>query len=283
MNDTQIKEIQTKLKEVIIYFDEFCKKNSIEYALSGGSALGAIRHKGFIPWDDDFDVIMTKENYDKFLTAAKNSLDTERFYLQEEGTQEWPLYFTKLRMNGTTFIEESTKNRNIHHGFFMDVFCMYSVSNNILIRLLQYFSARVVVAKTLALRGYDSASLLKRYVMKVCKFIVSDLVESFLFKIINLNQSDKTKYVANLFTNGNFKKNCYPRDFIGKPRLVQFEDIMVPVGENVDKALSLVFGDDYMEIPSMKTRNKYPTHVMFYDTEVDFKEYKGKEYLVEKC
>ena len=82
--NVDIKDFQYKILEIAFYFDEFCKKYDIEYYLMGGSALGAVRHHGFIPWDDDFDVFMTFNNYHKFLHYASIHLDTEKFHLQRE-------------------------------------------------------------------------------------------------------------------------------------------------------------------------------------------------------
>jgi len=78
--NVDIKDFQYKILEIAFYFDEFCKKYDIEYYLMGGSALGAVRHHGFIPWDDDFDVFMTFNNYHKFLHYASIHLDTEKFH-----------------------------------------------------------------------------------------------------------------------------------------------------------------------------------------------------------
>ena len=81
---TNCSEIQNKILEIVKYFDGFCKENNIEYYLMGGSALGAVRHGGFIPWDDDFDVFMNYENYTKFIKLCEEKLDITKFYLQKE-------------------------------------------------------------------------------------------------------------------------------------------------------------------------------------------------------
>lgn len=86
--NTSLKEVQDKILEIVTYFDTFCKENKIEYFLMGGSALGAIRHKGFIPWDDDLDVFMTYDNYTRFLEISEDKLDNDKFYLQKENTLE---------------------------------------------------------------------------------------------------------------------------------------------------------------------------------------------------
>lgn len=126
--NVDIKDFQYKILEIAFYFDEFCKKYDIEYYLMGGSALGAVRHHGFIPWDDDFDVFMTFNNYHKFLHYASIHLDTEKFHLQRENSTEWPLFFSKLRMNGTTCIE---KGYNKMHLF--KILNHFSTKNTLLV------------------------------------------------------------------------------------------------------------------------------------------------------
>ena len=92
-----LEELHKSLLEILDDFDTFCKESNIEYSLAYGTLLGAVRHKGFIPWDDDLDVMMTRENYNKFLSLFKND---EKYTLQKEQV-DYPLYFSKLRKNKT--------------------------------------------------------------------------------------------------------------------------------------------------------------------------------------
>jgi lipopolysaccharide cholinephosphotransferase len=110
MNDDELKLLHNKILEIAEYFDNFCKENEIIYYLMGGTALGAMRHQGFIPWDDDFDVFMDSENYNKFLNIVDKNLDKKKYYFQKEDTKEWAMYFSKIRMNGTTFISFFTNS-----------------------------------------------------------------------------------------------------------------------------------------------------------------------------
>lgn len=92
--------------------------------------------------DDDFDVFMTFNNYHKFLHYASIHLDTEKFHLQRENSTEWPLFFSKLRMNGTTCIEKGYNK--MHQGIYIDIMCLYNVSPNKFVRYIQYLSAQIL-------------------------------------------------------------------------------------------------------------------------------------------
>ena len=93
---------QQALRSLLEEFDRVCKKLNISYMLFAGTMLGAVRHQGFIPWDDDLDVIMLRRDYERFLKDAPTVLNEERFFLQKEFSEHWPLFFSKLRLNGTT-------------------------------------------------------------------------------------------------------------------------------------------------------------------------------------
>lgn len=134
-----MKELDTlhkTLLEILNDFDSFCRSNNIQYSLAYGTVLGAVRHKGFIPWDDDLDVMMTRENYNKFLWLYK---DNEKYTLQKEQI-DYPLYFSKLRKNETTFIENikyRKKWKNIHQGIYIDIFPEDKVAKNKFLCFLQ--------------------------------------------------------------------------------------------------------------------------------------------------
>lgn len=107
------------------YIDKLCRDNGIIYYIMGGTALGAVRHKGFIPWDDDLDIFMTPDQYEKFKSAFEADNNKE-FILQEWRTVTEFLEYAKVRMNGTTFIEPNFKHcKNMHHGIYVDIMILH--------------------------------------------------------------------------------------------------------------------------------------------------------------
>ena len=91
-----LKEHQEVLLELLKEFDRVCRKNNIKYILFAGTALGAVRHHGFIPWDDDLDVALLRSDYEKLMSLDSTEWN-DAYYLQREYSEHWPMYFSKLR------------------------------------------------------------------------------------------------------------------------------------------------------------------------------------------
>ena len=91
--------------EMLSEVDRICAKHGIKYMLFAGTLLGAVRHEGFIPWDDDLDILMLRPEYDRFLEVARDEVNKELYYVQSEFSPHWPMFFSKLRRNGTACIE----------------------------------------------------------------------------------------------------------------------------------------------------------------------------------
>ena len=114
---------QALLLEMLKDFDAVCRRHHISYQLFAGTALGAVRHHGFIPWDDDVDVILMRSEYDRLFAEAAGDFDPERYYVQQEHGPHWPMQFSKLRRNHTACIEKyHPKDMAIHQGVYLDIF-----------------------------------------------------------------------------------------------------------------------------------------------------------------
>ena len=160
-----LQEHQEVLLELLAEFDRVCRKNDIKYILFAGSALGAIRHHGFIPWDDDLDVALLREDYDKLMKLDSSEWNTA-YYMQCEYSEHWPLYFSKLRKNNTTCLEKyHPKDNEIHQGIYIDIFPIDNASDNPLIRKVQFYASKIVQAQAFWYRGYETDSIIKKIVM----------------------------------------------------------------------------------------------------------------------
>ena len=125
------KALQIKMLSIIKDIDKICRENNIEYYLLYGSCLGAVRHKGFIPWDDDMDIGMTDENYFKFLDVCEREFDKDKYFIQNIKTEKnFYLSFTKVRDITTTLVEEENKDMNVTYGVYIDVFPLVGVPKN---------------------------------------------------------------------------------------------------------------------------------------------------------
>ena len=154
MSGSDLRRHQAVLLELLTEFDRICVKHGIGYVLFAGSALGAVRHQGFIPWDDDLDVAMLRADYQRFLQLAPAELG-EQYFLQGEFSAHWPMFFSKLRKNGTACMERFVpKDEKMHQGIYMDIFPVDNLSDNALVRKIQFAASKVVIAKGLDRRGY---------------------------------------------------------------------------------------------------------------------------------
>ena len=273
MNAQELISLQNKILEIVEYFDGLCIENNITYYLMGGSALGAIRHKGFIPWDDDFDVFMDNENYQKFCNVASKKLDTNLFYFQMENTKEWPLFFSKIRMNGTTMIEKDVVGRSMHHGIYIDIMCLNKTVKSKTFRYIQYLAARILSATALSKKGYITTSALKRFLLVIAQLFSFKLVQKVLLAIVRQYNKKDGNLVGHFFGRAPFDRTTFDVSFLGTQRKVRFEHLQLPLPSNVEGYLTIRYGKNYMQLPSEKEKMKYPSHAFIVDTEKSYAEY----------
>lgn len=267
------KDVQMKILEIMKYIDALCRTNGIVYFIMGGTALGAIRHGGFIPWDDDLDIFMTPENYEKFKGIFLKE-QSEKYVLQEWRTTPEYLEYAKIRMNGTTFIEAPFKDRlDMHHGIYVDIMILHKVPNNVLMQKLVYFESKFVTLYGLSQRNWKPKTNLQALLLKFLNFLPSKWMAKMSYRHIywydkTLKQNFKYCY---WITPAKFHNGLFDASFFDMPMDIPFEDTRLLGSEKVKEYLAYRYGD-YMRLPSEEAR-KTAVHAMIVDTQRDYREY----------
>lgn len=264
----QHRQHQAALVSLLAEFDRVCKVLDIPYTLFAGTLLGAVRHQGFIPWDDDLDVMMLREDYQRFLTEASAVLDTERFYLQGEFSEHWPLFFSKLRLNGTTCLEKyHPKDPKIHQGIYIDLFPCDNAAATAPGRWLQFLAAKVVIAKALDRRGYETNNPIKKMYIYACRL----LPQKPFWRWAVRGKADSPMVHSFFAAARSYGKNVFPRGYFAQRCDGQFEDGVYPIPVQYDALLTALYGD-YMTLPPPEQR-LCKQHALLVDTRRSYEAY----------
>lgn len=266
---TTIREHQMVLLQMLHEIDYICQKNDIRYSLFAGTALGAVRHGGFIPWDDDLDVIMLRSEYERFLALAQKKLDGNIYYLQREFSNHWPMFFTKLRKNNTACIEKYIpKDSLTHQGIYVDIFPCDNLYHDRLLRKVQFMASKLVIANALYMRGYLTESFAKKMLMQISRIMpVREL-----HHLVEACDANASGMVHSFFgASSRYEKSVYPREWFTETILLPFEDGTFPVSAHYDELLTTLYGD-YMRIPTVEERQG-KVHAILVDTEKSYEEY----------
>lgn len=262
--------LQDKILEIAVYVDALCRENDIDYCLMGGSALGAKRHGGFIPWDDDLDIFMTPSQYERFREVFSEKGDHDKFYLQEWGATDGMVTISKIRMNNTTYIEESLRDWDIHQGIYIDIFILHTCPNNRLEQLHQCLWAKYVIMKGLAVRGYTRRGGFLGLALKIMAKMPDKFLVKHGLKQVYRYRTRKTNYYCNFLGKAVFSNAIYKREYFDETEYIPFETVELRAPKKLHEFLSDRFGD-YMKPPS-PDRIKWEQHAEEWNTEVDFRQ-----------
>ena len=265
-----LQEHQQALLVLLQEFDRVCKKLNIPYMLFAGTLLGAVRHQGFVPWDDDLDVLMHRKDYERLLQEAPEVFRTETFYLQGEFGDHWPMFFSKLRLNGTTCLEKyHPKDHEIHQGVYMDIFPCDNALGSKFGRKFQFACSKVVIAKSLDAEGYYTKSKKKKIFMFLCRL----LPRKPFHRIVR--GPKKTGQYVHCFLGGasKFSRSVFLASVLEKKIQLPFGEGEFSAPEQYDTILSTLYGD-YMTLPPVEER-KCKEHALLVDLNRGYQHYQG--------
>lgn len=250
LDDTAMAKLRNIQLEILKEYIRICKKHKLQYFLIGGSCLGAIRHQGYIPWDDDIDVAMPRDDYEKFLNIAQSELPAPYFLQTACTDRDYPLNFAKIRNSQTTFIESSVKNLNINHGVYFDIFPLDGYSKSLIFkikrRLCRWSIEKVYWGRR---RRYPMRQLIQISTYPIRDYHKARDLLGRIVKKYNYNDSD---FVASYFGAWG-EKEVFPQKIMGKGSVGRFEGLEVMLPKDPDGYCRQLYGD-YWELPPVEKR-----------------------------
>lgn len=267
-----IKIIQNCILDMMKELDSVFKENNIRYYLGGGSALGSIRHNGFIPWDEDMDINMPRKDCEKLIEIYKNNPKfNKKYYLCENSyDNEFDVNFLRIKLKGTSFKEYLYEDYS-KDGIFIDIFPVENMFNNIIARKLHGFVTTIMLFATSCVRinsknekylnfkgnkKYTRTIKIKSFIGKILSIIKINTWLKLSKKVMMLCKNENSKYISVPTGKRHFFGEMYERQDIFPVKYKKFENIELPVANKNEKYMAKMFGN-YMKIPEPEEREKH--------------------------
>jgi len=260
----KIKKIELDILKATV---EILNRHNMPYYLAYGSCIGAVRHHGFIPWDDDIDIVLFRKDYEKARIILQKELPQEYIYCDHTIENDYPYNFGKVRLKKSAFVQASLAHLHINHGIYIDIFPLdncydtYSKTKRILnkIRFLRSINDISIVSY----KKYDKLRPLWQLplIFLTSLFVNSNKLRNKIDKLCKSGK-DNSEYVCSYLTPYG-SKDIYKRCWFGIGKKIQFEDCVFMCPENTDAYLSHIYGD-YMQLPPEEKR--VPHHDIIYSS-----------------
>lgn len=251
------KDIEKLQRTILIIMDEIhriCQKYKISYSICGGTLLGAVRHEGFIPWDDDFDIMMIRSEYEKFISVCKKELNTNKFYLQTQNTDKYYAFaFAKIQLRGTIFLEEWALNVKIPKGIFVDIFPL----DNLPERKKIFLCANHLLKNMLWVKcGYGTKEHKRKISYWIFRLLSAPLsikkIKSIRLKLITAYNEN----IASQYFSSDYPNEIYFAEWFLQRQSYKFEDRYYFGICKAHEYLMNQYGD-YMKLPPMEDRHSH--------------------------
>lgn len=266
-----LRELQLTELEILNEIHRVCTENNLKYFLVGGTLLGAVRHKGFIPWDDDLDIAMPRNDYNKFLKICETELNG-KYYLHCINTdEEYWLPFSKIRKKNTLFDEANISHLDVPKGIYVDVFPLddefkeNSFEKKLRTKLLKSLNSIIVNKK----RFYvNKKKTFKTVIRNTVTFLFAPFsikkIQSFQIRLMSKNNNKGGSYYANYGSNYDPVKQTMQKSVYEPVRLIEFEGNYYSAPNDYEYMLKRIYGDNYMQLPPEEKRVTHkPVRISF--------------------
>lgn len=262
--------------EILKDFVDLCEKHNLTYFGIAGTGIGALRHKGFIPWDDDIDVALPRNDFEKLLGYVEAEMGDKYLIMNTERYPNYPLMTTRMTLRGTKFKEEALKSIDAPMGIFLDLYPYDKVSDNLKQARKQareaWFWSKILILRSIPFPMLGFTGMTAKIVHVICG-VVHLLLKMFHVPklwIYKKAHEAETRYNycksvkrINFFCDTKPFMNVYEVDDIYPLQRLPYEDIMLNFPRNLHKNLSRMYGD-YMKFPpEEKRKNHFPYELEF--------------------
>lgn len=265
--DAELKKLHLELLDILKETIRVCDICNIEYFIIGGTALGAFFFNDIVPWDDDIDIGMRRSEYEKFIQIAPNYLGSDFFLQTYETEPDTTTYFAKVRRNGTLFLDEGTKELNIHHGIYIDIFPLDNVPVLYFVEKIQRRFVNLLdscfIAKTVAKKTVEKGTIVDKAQIK--QFILRNLPISkktiyYLIRIVSSWYNGREAEFINFI---NTKVDHIEIESIENMQKVRLGGLIVKAPNNLERYLKRHYPKLRKYIPKEEQVNHRPIALKF--------------------
>lgn len=275
LDNKMLRQLQMLELEMLIEVDRICRKHDIQYNIIGGTLLGSVRHKGFIPWDDDADIAMLRPDYERFKKVCRSELDSERFYFQDATvTKGYRWSYGKIRRKNTLFLREYQEHMPYRQGVFIDIFPVDAVPDNYILRAWNDFHC-FCIRKILwsEVGQYADKSAFKRRLFRIMNKIPRKRILMHYGRLTRKRNRKYTKRVRIALMPLPNKGFGYLREWYEESKDYEFEGYTFKGIKNSHDFLTYEFRN-YMALPPVEKRKVHPvSDIKLFENEL----YKEKE------